>query len=100
MSSIGSPIDTSLLQTAQAQQSATKMRDREKAASESGRRRKDLVDLQVAGVEDAQALRKLPHNDSEEADAERDARDEPHAQDQPQDGLDDDEQRPHIDVKG
>ena len=75
MSSIGSPIDTSLLQTAQAQQVASKARDREKAASESARRFQDLVDLRVAGVESADAVRRLPQNESEQAEREHQAQD-------------------------
>jgi len=73
MSSIGSPIDTSLLQAAQAQQSASKSRDKEKAQTESGRRFKDVVELRVAGVESSDAIRKLPSNDSEQAESERHA---------------------------
>jgi hypothetical protein len=72
MSSIGSPIDTSLLQAAQAQQVASKTRDRERAATERGRRSQDLLELRVAGLEAAEAVRRLPHSDSEEAEAERD----------------------------
>jgi hypothetical protein len=78
MSSIGSPIQTSLIQTAQAQQVAGKSRDREKsAASDSARRMADQVDLRVAGVEGDDAVRRLPGNDSEQAAAERRARRSP-----------------------
>jgi hypothetical protein len=92
MSSIGSPVDTSLLQAAQAQQVAAKRRDRERAATDSARRYQDLVDLKVAGMESAEALRKLPNNDSEQADAEHDAQPGPEARTT-------DEDRPHIDVQ-
>lgn len=72
MSVIGSPIDTSLLQAAQAQQVAARARDREKAARETAASRfRDLVDLRAAGVTGAQAPRKVPANDSQQADAER-----------------------------
>jgi hypothetical protein len=72
MSSIGSPIDASVLQAAQAQQTASKARDRERAASERGRRLRDMVDLRVAALETADAVRRLPQNDSGEAEAEHD----------------------------
>ncbi len=75
MSTIGSPIDTSLLQTAQAQQAASRSRDREKAAAtDSARRMRDQVELRVAGVEHDDAVRRLPSNDSEQAEAERRSR--------------------------
>ena len=95
MSSIGggTPIDTSLLQTAQAQQAASKARDKEKA-SDRGRRFQDLVDLRVTGAESEEAVRKLPSNDSEQAETEH------QSQSQPQRMPDKDEdERPHIDVK-
>lgn len=78
MSVVGSPIETSLLQAAQAQQAASKARDREKAAQDSAARRfQDLVELRVAGVESAEALRKLPSNDSEQAGEEHRAHQQP-----------------------
>ena len=70
------PIDTSLLQTAQAQQSASKARDKERAESERARRFADQVELRVDGVESAEAVRKLPKNDSEQAESERESRDQ------------------------
>jgi len=78
MSVIGSPIETSLLQAAQAQQTASKSRDKEKAQTESGRRFQDVVELRVAGTESADAIRKLPSNDSEQA--EREHYEHPHLQ--------------------
>lgn len=88
MSSIGSPIHTSLVQAAQAQQNASKAKDREKAVAEQVRREQDRVELRVAGVEAADALRKLPSNDSEQAEDEhhrqaqaRAARHRPHDRD-------------------
>ena len=92
MSTIGSPIETSLLQAAQAQQVASKARDREKAASESARRFADHVDLKVAGVESADAVRQLPHSDSEENQQEQRSHDYGPAQNP-------DEDNPHIDMK-
>lgn len=71
MSVIGSPIETSLLQAAQAQQVASKARDREKAKIESARRFADQVDLKVAGVETIDAVRQIPHTESEEAEVEQ-----------------------------
>jgi hypothetical protein len=89
MSAIGgSPIEHSLLQTAQAQQVAGAVRDRERAANDRGRRLEDLVDLSVAGVETAEAVRRLPPNDSEEASDERGRR-----RDRPRSAS------PHIDLQ-
>jgi hypothetical protein len=73
MSSIGDPINTSLIQAAQAQQSASKARDREKAETPGGRRFQDLVELRVAGLETADAVRKLPQNESQESESEHEA---------------------------
>ena len=83
MSVIGSPIETSLLQAAQAQQTASKARDKEKATAETARRFRDQAELRVAGVESADALRKLPENESEEADSEHRARRGPPEGDRP-----------------
>jgi uncharacterized protein (DUF2147 family) len=77
MSTIGSPIDTSLLQAAQAQQTASKTKDRERVASEQTQRYKDMLELRVAGIEAAEAARQLPHSDSEQADHDREARKQP-----------------------
>ena len=70
MSQIGSPIDTSLLQTAQAQRAAASGRKKERGRSEAANRWQDLVDLKVAGVEEPGAIRDIPENDSEEAEVE------------------------------
>jgi len=67
----GSPIDTSLLQAAQAQQQASKAKDRERAVSDTARRFRDRVELRVAGVEAPDAVRDVPENDSEQADSEQ-----------------------------
>ncbi len=93
MSTIGSPIETSLLQAAQAQQAASKARDKEKAATESGRRFADQVDLKVAGVETKEAVRPLPHTDSEENEQEH--RSQADAPPMPEG---EDEDRPHVDL--
>ena len=74
MSAAGSPIDTSLVQAAQAQQTASKARDRQRAESDRTQRYSDLVELRVAGVESSEALRQLPQNDSEQAGAEHQAK--------------------------
>lgn len=95
MSSIGSPVDISLLQAAQAQQQASKARDREKAESAGGRRFEDLVELRVAGMETAEAVRKLPHNESEQAETEHESKSGP----LPQRPDDEDQRRPRIDVQ-
>lgn len=94
MSSIGSPIDTSLLQTAQAQQTAAKAKDKEKEASRRGRRLQDLVDLRVVETEGPEALRKLPRNDSEQADSEHEAQDH-----SPLKRKRDGDDQPHVDVR-
>lgn len=73
MSVIGSPLETSALQALQAQHVASKARDKEKAQSASGRRFEDLVEWRVAGTETAEAVRPLPHNDSEQAQTEHEA---------------------------
>jgi hypothetical protein len=71
VSSVGSPLHTSLVQTAAAQQVAGPARDRERDESQRTQRATDQVELRIAGVESDQALRELPHNDSEQADTER-----------------------------
>ncbi len=73
MSTIGSPILTSLLQAAQAQQVVSKARDRERRASDQTRRFQDLVDLRVAGLETAEAVRDLSSNDPGKAEPEHQA---------------------------
>lgn len=93
MSVVGSPLETSALQALQAQHVASKARDREKNQSATGRRFNDLVELRVAGVETAEAIRGLPNNDSEQAHSERESQDEAAAPN-PQAG-----QHPHIDLK-
>jgi hypothetical protein len=95
MSSIGSPIDTSLLQAAQAQQQAAKARDREKAATESARRFQDLVELRVAGMETAEAVRRLPQNESEQAETEQESK----SRLQGYEHAEGDKDRPHVDVQ-
>ncbi len=73
MSTIGSPILTSLLQVAQAQQVVSKARDRERRASDQTRRFQDLVDLRVAGLETAEAVRDLSSNDPDKAEPDHQA---------------------------
>ncbi len=73
MSTIGSPILTSLLQAAQAQQVVSKARDRERRASDQTRRFQDLVDLHVAGLETAQAVRDLSSNDPDKSEQDHQA---------------------------
>ena len=90
MSTIGSPLDTSLVQAAQAQQTASKARDRERAAAERTQRYTDMLDLKAAGVVSAEAARELPRNDSEEADHDREGRNRFVQRDADED--------PHIDV--
>lgn len=73
MSVVGSPLETSALQALQAQQVASKARDKDKAQSASGRKFSDLVELRVAGVETTEAVRALPQSDSEQAQTEHEA---------------------------
>jgi hypothetical protein len=86
MSTIGSPVEASLIQTAQAQQQASRARDREKARTESARPLQDRLELRVAGVEEPGAVRALPHNDSEQAHDEQRRHAPP-------------EERPRVDLK-
>ena len=74
MSSVPSPLHSSLVQAAQAQQTASKTRDRERAATDRAQRFTDQVELRVAAVESAEAIRHLPQNDSEQADSEHRAK--------------------------
>ena len=69
---IGGGLENALAQLAQAQQSVAKSKDRERAASESSRRISDSVRLRVAGVEEADAVRKSGQDDQ---DSEKPARD-------------------------
>ncbi len=71
MSTIGSKLETALVQAAGASQQASRARDRERAKTESAQRTQDQVDLRIAGLESDQAVRKLPQNTSEHADSER-----------------------------
>ena len=96
MSNVGSPIITSLIQAAQAQQTASKTRDLKRAESERTQRFADQVELRVAGVESSEALRKPPQNDSEEAGAEHQAKDQQRSGESPNEL---DAERPHVDVK-
>ena len=93
MSAAGSPIDMSLVQAAQAQQTASKARDREQKASERTQRYADQLELRVAGVESSEAIRQLPHNDSEQANDEHEAKGHRHRGE-----ANPDEDRPHVDV--
>ncbi len=91
MSSIGSPLTTSLVQAAQAQVAASGARDRERAESaERSRRAAAQVELSVSGVELPEALRQLPQNDSEQAEVEQRSRER--RPPSPED-------RQHVDVK-
>lgn len=93
MSVFGSRLEVSALQAIQAQQVASKARDREKAESASGRRFNDLVELRIAGVETSEAVRNLPQNDSEQAQTEHEEH-QPLCERDPQNPA-----RPRIDLK-
>lgn len=90
MSSIGSPILTSLLQVAQAQQVMSKARDRERATTDQTRRFQDMLDLKAAGVEAVEAIHDLPADDSEHAEPEHEAPDESEQDESKQDKTEED----------
>lgn len=90
MSSIGSPILTSLLQVAQAQQVMSKARDRERATTDQTRRFQDMLDLKAAGVEAVEAIHDLPADDSEHAEPEHEAPDESEQEESKQDKTEED----------
>ncbi|MHC5025234.1 MAG: hypothetical protein ACYTGR_00545 [Planctomycetota bacterium] len=92
MGLIGSPIETSLLQAAQAQQTASKARDKERASNDRSRRFEDQVELRVSGVEDDEAVRALPKNESEVAE------DEHRATSFPKVKHGDDDEAPRVDL--
>ncbi len=101
MSVIGNPIDTSLLQAAQQQQQSSKSKDRERATiHDRARRYQDMVELRVAGVEAAEAVRKLPSTESEQGEQEQRRRALPILNQANASHNDDDAaaERPHIDV--
>ena len=74
MSSIGpSPILSSLIQTAQSQRVASGARDRERDEQRIRKEAEDQFELRIAGMDSEGAVRKLPQNDSEEAEVEQEA---------------------------
>ena len=98
MSFIGGPIETSMAQLAQAQQTAAEGRDRERAASESARRAGDSVKLRVAGLEHPAAVRGGENDDLEKG--KRDRR-KKQGSSKEEAGKDGDEQAAHqpVDVR-
>ena len=82
-----------MLQAAQAQQVASKARDRKRAEEIETQRDDDLVELRVEGLESLEAVRNLPANDSEQGKAEHQAKDNL------QNGASSD-QKPQIDITG
>lgn len=94
MSSIGGPLNTSLIQAAQAQKSASEARSRERAEESRSRERRDELELRIEGLESVQAARQLPQNDSEQAEDEH-RRQEPKRRPAPPE-----EERRHIDLTG
>ncbi len=93
MSSISSPSAASIIQAAQAQQVASKARDRKRAEETKTQRHDDLVELRVEGLESVDAIRDLPANDSEQGKAEHESKDN-----LPKDESSD--QKPQIDITG
>jgi len=91
MSTIGSPIHTSLVQAAQAQDTAGRARARERAVEDRAQRDTDMLELRAAAMESAEAARQLPRNDSEQAGHEHTAHHDRRLKP-------DDEDRPRIDV--
>lgn len=90
MSLIGSPLLTSLLQAAQAQQVVSKARDRERATTDQTRRFQDMLDLKAAGVEAVEAIHDLPADDSEHPEPEQEAPDESKQDETKQDKTEED----------
>ncbi len=93
MSSIPSSSAASVIQAAQAQQVASKARDRKRAEETKTQRDDDLVELRVKGLETSEAVHNLPTNDSEQGKAEHESKD----------SLPNDEssgQKPQIDITG
>ena len=90
MSLIGSPLLTSLLQVAQAQQVVSKARDRERATTDQTRRFQDMLDLKAAGVEAVEAIHDLPADDSEHSEPEHEAPDESNQEESKQDKTEED----------
>ena len=68
MGSIGNPIITGLVQAAQAQQVASKDRDRSRAAEDSAKDRTDRLDLRVDEAEAADAVRAVRDDDEPQGD--------------------------------
>lgn len=99
MSSIGSPIQNSLAQAAQAQLQAAKARDRNRGVSESAGHFADAAEQRVAGVDSADAVRALneqdhpgdQHGKQQQADQPQTAEHDVPSDDQPP--------RPRLDVK-
>ena len=89
----GNPIQTSLVQSAQQQQQASRARDAERVAQERAGRPREQKERRVDEVELAEAVRALPHNDSEQAEQEH------HGQNPPDRREDDREDTPRIDLK-
>ena len=89
---------TSLLQTAQAQEELSKTRDRERAASEQARRFQDILDLKAAGVEEIEAIRDLPADDSEHPEPEHQAADKSYEDNDQKEQTEDDADRPSLDI--
>lgn len=93
MSSIPSASAASVIQAAQAQQVASKARDRKRAEEIKTQRYDDLVELRVEGLESAEALHDLPSNDSEQGKAEHESKDNLPKSDSS-------DQKPQIDITG
>jgi hypothetical protein len=99
MSSIGSPIQNSLAQVAQAQLQAAKARDRNRGVSESARHFADAAEQRVAGLDTADAVRAL--NEQDQHDDQRGKQQQAdHSQTSAQDAPSEDPpSRPRLDVK-
>ncbi len=95
MSSIPGPINSSIIQTAQAQQTASKARNSERAREARRIRESDYYIFRVNEVETDRAVRELPRNDSEQAEDEHRRQALP----QPTDEEGDDAAPPRIDLQ-
>jgi hypothetical protein len=101
MGSIGNPIITGLVQAAQAQQVASKDRDRARSTEESARERADRLDLRVDEAEAAEPVRALHDDDEPKDDRRKHSGDEPAAAAAEEDAAPGDlppEDRPSLDL--
>lgn len=100
MSQIGGPIQSGLAGGVPAQETASKARaKRDREQSEKTRRFEDAFDLTVAGVENADAVRRLDEHDEEHRQREKRKADQKAAAEE-RSAPPPREDGPHIDLRG